>query len=171
MVAAHAGPQQSQWPIAGQTAAPGAMRSMSGPTAGGFHFLAPATKTANRFLPLDDQGPEHRSEVTLADYVINPKKPRRGKGAPASVILTSSSFCLSSSSSCSSCPCTIPSSTLSPISTKSGGDISVDRLVGPADRHLKPSNRVDVPLNCQHFNVHIQAQRLLCLVFRKKIKC
>ena len=79
MVAAQ---QQPQWPIAGPTAAPGAMRSMSGPTTGGFHSLAPVrapTETANRVLPLDDQGREHRREVTLADYVMNPKKPRRGK--------------------------------------------------------------------------------------------
>ena len=141
MVAAQ---QQPQWPIAGPTAAPGAMCSMSGPTAGGFHSFAPArvpTKaeipitTANRFLPLDDQGHEHRREVTLADCVMNPKKPRRRKGAPASMvspqISSSKSTCASPISSCSSCPCT-----MAPLmSTKSGGDISAERFVGSADRH------------------------------------
>jgi hypothetical protein len=53
----------------------------------------------------------------------------------------------------------------SPISTKSGGDISVDRQVGPADRHSKPSNHIVFPLHFQHLNFHIQAQRLCCLVF------
>ena len=86
--------QQPQWSQQGPPAATGAMRSMSGPTAGGFQSFAPArvrTKTeisvttANRFFPLDDQGREHRREVTLADYVMNPKKPRRGKGVLASM--------------------------------------------------------------------------------------
>ena len=79
--------QQPQWPFAGPAAAPGAVRSMTRPAAG-FHFFAPAkarpltepgVATANRFLPLDDQGCEHRREVTLEDYLMKPKKPRRGK--------------------------------------------------------------------------------------------
>ena len=46
----------------------------------------------------------------------------------------------------------IPTMTF-PMSTKSGGDISVDRQVGPADRHSKLSNRIDFLFNIANLSI------------------
>ena len=78
------------WPPAGGAAAQGGFRSMSGPAAGfvGSFARAPVA-TRNRFMPLDDQGREHSREVTLAGYMIEPKKPRRGRTARPSTCASS----------------------------------------------------------------------------------
>ena len=81
------------WPPASSSAAPGGIGSMSGPAAGFVGSFAQVPRapvaTQNRFMPLDDQGREHSREVTLADYMIKPKKPRRGRTARPSTCASS----------------------------------------------------------------------------------
>ena len=80
----------SAWPLAGGVAAPGlpGLRSLTSPV-GGVRFLAPVLRGTrvtpvsieNCFLPVDSEGRGHKSEITLADFGMTPKKPRRGDQA------------------------------------------------------------------------------------------
>ena len=66
---------------------------MIGPVGGGgVYSLTPVQRgtrvtpvsTQNRFLPLDSDGRGHKTEITLADFGVKPKLPRRGRsGRPA----------------------------------------------------------------------------------------
>ena len=60
--------------------------------AGGVYSLTPVLRgtrvnsvsTQNRFLPLDSEGRGHKTEITMADFGVKPKKPKRGRsGRPA----------------------------------------------------------------------------------------
>ena len=60
---------------------------------GGVYALSPdpmrrtsPVPLSNRYLPLDQYGQAHHQHVTLGDFAVTPKKPRRGKAVFAALL-------------------------------------------------------------------------------------